>query len=317
MSSKTVLITGGAGFIGSHLASYWAREGAKVIVLDSLRSGHRRNLEGISGDLEFIQGSVEDAALLGSLCRGVDLIHHLAAVVSVPESVEKPLLTEVINTQGTINVLDAARHSGVKRVVFSSTSAVYGPDERPRHSELHAPRPVSPYAVTKLAGEYWMRYYREHFGLETVCLRYFNVYGPRQDPRSAYAAAIAIFSDRARENQPITIFGDGLQTRDFVFVEDVVAANVLAATAARVPPMVMNVATSASITIARLAELIIELSGSSSKVVLAPPRPGDIMHSCGESEVLRSQGWSPNVRLEQGLQRTLASLGISVSGVTG
>ncbi|MGF1573639.1 MAG: NAD-dependent epimerase/dehydratase family protein [Sumerlaeia bacterium] len=307
MSQKRVLITGGAGFIGSHIGRYWAEQGAKVIVLDSLRSGHRQNLEAISGDLEFVEGCVENASMLLELCQRVDVVHHLAAIVSVPESVLKPQLTEVINTQGTINVLEAARKASVHRVVFSSTSAVYGPEERPIHDETHAPRPVSPYAVTKLAGEYWMKYYREHFGLETVCLRYFNVYGPRQDPRSAYAAAIAIFADKAKENAPITIYGDGKQTRDFVFVEDVVAANVLAATAQIVPPMVMNVATSASLTITELAEKVIHFSGSKSLVVYADPRPGDIVHSRGKSDLLRAQGWAPKVHLDEGLQRTLAS----------
>lgn len=316
MAHKTILITGGAGFIGSHLATWWAAQGAEVVVLDSLRTGKVENIDRIPGDVVFVEASVEDADLLKAMAKGVDVIHHLAAVVSVPESVEKPVLTEKINTLGTINVLEAARLANVKRVVFSSTSAVYGPEERPIHSEKDAPRPVSPYAVTKLAGEYWMRYYRELFGLETVCLRYFNVYGPRQDPKSAYAAAIAIFSNRARENKPITIYGDGLQTRDFVYVDDVVAANVLAATAQKLPPPVMNVATSSSLTIADLARMIIALSESKSTITFEEPRPGDIVHSCGNSELLRAQGWAPRVELTDGLIQTLSSFTKPELGVT-
>ncbi|MCC5877983.1 MAG: NAD-dependent epimerase/dehydratase family protein [Candidatus Sumerlaeia bacterium] len=295
-----VLITGGAGFIGSHLAAAWTARGADVVVLDSLRSGNRENLVGIN--CEFVAGLVEDADLVARLARDAAVIHHLAAVVSVPESVENPEETEAINTRGTINVLEAARRGAVRRVVLSSSSAVYGEADRPIHREADLPEPMSPYAISKLSGEHYLAAYSKLYGLETVSLRYFNVYGPRQDPNSPYAAAIAIFSRNAREGTPLKIFGDGSQTRDFVFVEDVVAANLLAAEKGA---GVYNVSTGEIITINDLAEKIRECAGSSSPIEHLPPRPGDIMHSRGDATRLRALGWKPTVTLEAGLKRTI------------
>lgn len=297
---KRILITGGAGFIGSHLAAAWTSRGAEVLVLDSLRSGFRRNLEGIP--CVFHEGSVEDAALVRRLCEGVDVVHHLAALVSVPESMEKPELTEAINVGGTLNVLEGARRAGVSKVVLSSTSAVYGMVDRPIHSESDLPDPVSPYAITKLASEHYLSLYERAYGVPTMSLRYFNVYGPRQDPKSPYAAAVAIFADKARANQPITIFGDGEQTRDFVFVEDVVAANLLAA---ETGSGVANVACGGRITINDLAGEVIRLTGSTSRIEYHAPRAGDVKHSRGNAERLKTLGWSPKVSLEEGLRRTL------------
>lgn len=294
-----VLITGGAGFIGSHLAREWARRGARVTVLDSLRTGRRENLSDI--DCEFVEGSVEDAALVRMLVQDADYIHHLAALVSVPESMEKPHLTEAINVGGTLNVLEAARHSRVRKIVFSSTSAVYGMAERPVHSETDLPDPCSPYAVSKLAGEYYMRLYAEAFAVPTVALRYFNVYGPHQDPKSPYAAAVAIFTEKARRGDAIRIFGDGEQTRDFVFVADVVRANILAAEQGS---GLYNVACGSRITVNDLARTIIGRSGSRSAIEYAPPRAGDVRHSRGNAERLRGLGWSPTVPLEVGLGLT-------------
>jgi len=298
---KRVLITGGAGFIGSHLARAWVARGAEVHVLDSLRTGFAANLDGVG--CHFHQGSVEDKALVARLCAGVDVIHHMAALVSVPESMEKPEVTESINVLGTLNVLEGARAAGVSKVVFSSTSAVYGMVERPVHSETDLPDPVSPYAITKLAAEHYMGLYARSFGVPTMCLRYFNVYGPRQDPKSPYAAAVAIFTDRARAHAPITIFGDGEQTRDFVFVDDVVAANLLAAEKGS---GVANVACGGRITITDLARQIIAQTGSRSAIEFKPPRAGDVKHSRGASERLRALGWEPRVPLEEGLRRTFA-----------
>lgn len=301
-----VLITGGAGFIGSHLASAWMEKGAEVVIIDSFRTGHRRNLDVLDqSKLTFIEGSIEDASLVERACQGVDYIHHLAALVSVPESVEKPHETESINVGGTLNVLEAARKAGVKKVVFSSTSAVYGSVDRPIHREDNEPSPLSPYAVTKLAGEFWMNMYQQLHGLPTVCLRYFNVYGPRQDPKSPYAAAIAIFSEKANTGEAIKVFGDGEQTRDFVFVGDVVRANILAATSEAQLPPVMNVACSGSITINDLARNIITLSESKSTIEYLPERPGDVKHSKGDATLLKSIGWSPEVILADGLELTL------------
>lgn len=303
MSDKRVLITGGAGFIGSHLVRAWAASGARVTVLDSLRTGHLQNLEGV--DCEFVVGSVEDAALVESLVSKVSVVHHLAALVSVPESMSQPYLAQSINVNGTLNVLEAARKTGGVRVVLSSTSAVYGEAERPIHSETDLPEPVSPYAITKLAGEHYMALYCAAFAVPTVVLRYFNVYGPRQDPKSPYAAAVAIFTERARGNHPITIFGDGEQSRDFVYVEDVVAANLLAAERGE---GVYNVATGESVTVNELARQIIAATHSTSTITHAPERPGDVKHSRGNASRLRALGWAPSVPLAEGLRATIESM---------
>lgn len=300
---STILITGGAGFIGSHLAAAWAARGARVRVLDSLRTGHRRNLDGIPHD--FLEGSVEDASLVREAMEGVDYVHHLAALVSVPESMEKPELTESINVLGTLNVLKAAKAAGVKKFVLSSTSAVYGMVDRPVHTEDDLPAPASPYAITKLAGEHYTHLWREAFGLPTVVLRYFNVYGPRQDPKSPYAAAVAIFAAKARAGEPLRIFDDGEQTRDFVFVGDVVAANLLAAERAT---GLFNVSCGTRLTVNELAREIVALCGSASPIEHAPPRPGDVRHSRGSSDRLRALGWAPATDLATGLRATLAAM---------
>ncbi len=296
---QKVLITGGAGFIGSHIAAAWANRGAMVTVLDSLRTGHRRNLDGI--EHEFVEGTIEDPETVRRCMQGVDFVHHLAAMVSVPESMEHPEETEAINAIGTLNVFKAAKEAGVKKVVFSCTSAVYGEIDRPIHKETDLPDPVSPYAISKLAGEYYALLFERSYGLPTVSLRYFNVFGPRQDPNSPYAAAVAIFTNRARNNEPIRIYGDGKQTRDFVFVEDVVAANLLAAERGS---GVYNVASGTKITVNDLAREIISITGSESKIEYAPERPGDVKHSRGDATRLMELGWKPQVSLAEGLKRT-------------
>ncbi len=303
MSQKRVLVTGGAGFIGSHIARAWIDRGARVVVLDNFRTGHRRNLDGIG--CEFVEGSVEDRDLVRGLVARADVVHHLAALVSVPESMSEPYLTQAINVNGTLNILEAARLNPAARVVFSTTSAVYGEAQRHIHCEDNLPEPVSPYAISKLTGEYYTALYRAAFGVQTVALRYFNVYGPRQDPKSPYAAAVAIFAERARRNQPITIYGDGGQSRDFVFVEDVVRANLLAA---ETGDGIYNVATGSEITVNELAQRIVAITGSSSSVAHAPERPGDVRNSCGDATRLRSLGWAPQVELEEGLRRTIGAM---------
>ena len=297
--SPRVLITGGAGFIGSHITRAWAARGAHVIVLDSLRTGNRDNLRGVPH--EFVEGSIEDMQLVRRVMVGVDYVHHLAALVSVPESVAKPQLCDAINVEGTRNVLVAAAAEKVKKVVFSSTCAIYGMVDRPLHREGDPPAPMSPYASSKLAGERLMEEAAAH-GVPTVCLRYFNVYGPGQDPNGAYAAAIAAFAARARENMPLTIYGDGEQTRDFVHIDDVVAANLLATGAGS---GVYNVSTGERITIGRLATLVIAAAGSTSQVHHAPPREGDVRHSRGDSSRLIQLGWKPDIVLEDGLKTVI------------
>ncbi len=310
---QRVLITGGAGFIGHHLAIAWRRRGAEVVVLDNFRTGRRANIAAVraaTGEAGFtlVEGSITDPEAVARAMEGCTVVHHLAAQVSVPESVERPRECVDINVNGLLTVLDAAKARGVSRVVFSSSAAVYGDDPRSPKTEDMAPSPKSPYGITKLDGEYYLRMYAELHGVPAVSLRYFNVFGPRQDPRSVYAAAVPIFIERARSGRAITVFGDGAQTRDFVYVEDVAAANILAAThpdAGR--GEVFNVAQGGVTTIADLARTIVALTGSSSPIEFAPERPGDIRHSRADISRIRAQlGFDPKTSLAEGLRHSLA-----------
>jgi len=297
---QTILITGGAGFIGSHIAEAWLARGANVRVLDNFRTGKLENLRNL--DVELIEGSVTDPKTVERAVKGVSIIHHLAALVSVPESVEKPIETQRINVEGTINLLRSAAEAGVKRFVFSSTSAVYGDVERPAHSETDLPAPASPYAISKLSAEQYVSLANGQAGMTTVSLRYFNVFGPRQDPKSPYAAAISIFTARSLRGEPLVIYGDGMQTRDFIYVKDVVAANLFVAEHAN---GVYNVGRGERITIKTLAELIRNFVGSRSRIEFASPRPGDVRHSCANIQRLKALGWKPEFTLEQGLDQTV------------
>jgi nucleoside-diphosphate-sugar epimerase len=297
-----VLITGGAGFIGSHLTRAWLARGAEVTVIDSLRTGKKKNLDGL--DCQFVQGTIEDKDLVSQLAEGVDYIHHLAALVSVPESVEYPEIAESINIQGTRNVLDAAKKWGVKKVVLSSTCAVYGDTIRPAHSEDDCPAPASPYAITKLAAENYTNYYRQVMGVPTVVLRYFNVYGPGQSPKSAYASVIPAFIDKALKNEPLYIYGDGEQTRDFVFVGDIVAANLITA---ELGEGLYNVGNGVRTTVNDLANSIIGLSNSKSQINHLEERAGDVRDSQGIANRLRDLGWVPQTTMEQGMKVTYES----------
>ena len=222
-----VLVTGGAGFIGSHIVEHF-QDHAEVRVLDNLCSGFKRNLSGLR--CKFIQGSILDRQLVRQAIKGVDYIFHLAAMISVPESMQKPVECAETNTIGTLVVLEEAARAKVKKLVLSSSAAIYGDNPVVPKIETMLPEPKSPYAISKLDGEFYCRMFAAEGRLQTACLRYFNVFGPRQNPRSQYAAAVPIFIDRALKNKPITIFGDGEQTRDFIYVQDVVAANVFFAT---------------------------------------------------------------------------------------
>ncbi len=299
-----VLITGGAGFIGSHLIEYWLNKGAEVKVLDNLHTGFRKNID-LFSDIKFIEGSITNRDLVFEVLKGIDYVHHLAALISVPESMEKPLDYVDVNINGLINILDAARDNGVKKVVHSSSAAVYGENpESPKRINMK-PDPKSPYGVTKLDGEYYLKIYNENYGLGTASLRYFNVFGPRQDPKSQYAAAIPIFVSKALKNKPLVIFGDGDQTRDFVFVKDVVQANVLAATNPEATD-IYNVANGSAITIKELCKLIIKTTDSSSKIIHEKPRPGDIKHSLASIEETKSGlGFEPKFDLIEGLKETI------------
>ncbi len=304
MPKIKVVVTGGSGFIGSHIVEYWAGHDAEVHVIDNLRTGHYGNIKNIQGT-KFHNVSITDRDAVFDILEGASYIHHLAALVSVPESVAKPLECVEINVSGLINILDAAVKHKVGKIVHSSSAAVYGDNpESPKTTDM-MPMPKTPYGITKLDGEYYLEAYRENFGLNTTSLRYFNVFGPRQDPASQYAAAIPIFIRKAIDNEPITIYGDGKQTRDFIYVDDVVNANVLAATS-RDTKGVFNVASGRTTTISGLAQLIISETGSKSRIVYEKERPGDIKHSLASIDKTRSiLKFEPRYTLIDGIRKTI------------
>ena len=302
--NKRVIVTGGAGFIGSHLAEELSRRGNKVVVVDDLSTGRMGNMELLlkTGDIEFVRGSIMDLALLQELFQGTDYVFHQAAIPSVPRSIENPPASHEANITGTLNVLMAARDNGIKKVIYALSSSVYGDTPTLPKKEDMPPNPQSPYAVTKVASEYYCRIFHQIYGLPTVCLRYFNVYGPRQDPDSQYAAVIPRFIQRVLRNQPPVIFGDGEQTRDFTFIKDVVEANILAAESDATG--VFNIGGGEKISINQLAKLIIGLAGSSIEPVHQKPMPGDIRHSLADISRARSFGYNPRHSLEKGLKET-------------
>jgi UDP-glucose 4-epimerase len=298
-----VLITGGAGFIGSHLAARLQGEHA-VRVLDDLSTGRRENLAGLR--VELIEGSITDRAAVSRAVRDVEVVFHLAAMVSVPESMQRPDACVERNVTGLLNVLSAATEAKVRRLCFSSSAAVYGErPESPKREDL-TPDPRSPYAITKLDGEYYCRLWSATTPLETVSLRYFNVFGPRQDPKSAYAAAVPIFLRQALASKPLTIFGDGGQTRDFISVHDVVAANLFAATT---PGMagVYNVGYGGEMTVLELAQRIIRATGSRSVIQHAPTRAGDVRHSRADVTRLLASGFRPTTSVDAALAELVTS----------
>lgn len=296
-----VLVTGGAGFIGSHIVEYFQGK-ADIHVLDNLRSGYRKNLEGL--EHRFIEGSITDRTIVREAVDGVDYIFHMAAMISVPESMQYPIECEEINTRGTLTVLEEAAKAGVKKLCFSSSAANYGDNPTVPKRETMPPEPKSPYAISKLAGEYYCDLFRREGKLDTGVMRYFNVFGPRQDPKSAYAAAVPIFIDKAFKNESITIFGDGEQTRDFIYVKDIVAANVFLAMN-QTDSGFYNVAYGKRLTINALAQKIIELTSSSSKIVYAPERLGDVKHSMASVDKLTAAGYVPTANFEEGLSATI------------
>lgn len=304
---RKVAVTGAAGFIGSHLAEELARRGYYVIILDDLCTGKRENIELLikQENVEFIQGSVTDLSLLQQVFKGVQYVFHQAAIPSVPRSIENPIASHEVNITGTLNVLLAARDNGIKKVIYASSSSVYGDTPTlPKHEAMQ-PNPQSPYAITKLAGEYYCQVLQQVYGLATVCLRYFNVYGPRQDPHSQYSAVIPKFINRVSQSKPPIIFGDGKQTRDFTFVKDVVAANILAAEGdAR---GILNIGRGESISINHLADLITKLIGNSTEPIHEKPRAGDIEHSRADISKARTLGYNPKYNLEEGLKETIRS----------
>jgi UDP-glucose 4-epimerase len=319
VSSKKVVVTGGVGFIGSHLAEELLKRRYKVIILDDLSTGKLENLSALDviasrssehgeeaakqSPVEFVRGSITDFALVKNVFQGMDYVFHQAAIPSVPRSIEHPRATHEANITGTLNVLLAARDNGVKKVIYASSSSVYGDTPTLPKKEDMSPNPQSPYAVTKLAGEYYCRVFHQVYALPTVCLRYFNIYGPRQDPSSQYAAVIPAFIQKVLGGRPPIIFGDGKQTRDFIFVKDVVEANILAAESDAAG--VYNIGKGERVSINGLAELVIKLVGNRVAPVHREPRPGDIRHSLADVSRARQFGYNPMYNLEEGLRETI------------
>jgi len=298
-----VLITGGAGFIGSHLVEHY-QDKAEVVVLDNFRTGHRKNLEALK--CRIIEGSILDRDLLNCIMSGTDYVFHLAALVSVPESMSKPSETVEINIQGLLNVLEAGKTHGVKKLCFASSAAVYGENPEQPKVETMVPDPRSPYGITKLDGEYYCSLYAREGWLETAALRFFNVFGPRQDPSGAYAAAVPIFIQKATRNEAITIYGDGGQTRDFIYVKDIVGALGFLAQSPGVTG-VYNAGYGQCMSIADLARMILKESCSSSQIIHAPERAGDIRHSQASHGKLMEAGWKPVHGVMNGLKATIES----------
>ncbi len=299
---KKAIVTGGAGFIGSHLSDELAERGYQVTILDDISTGKQSNIEALRhrDKIKFVQGSITDLPLLQKLFKGSDYIFHQAALARVPFSVSDPLSANEVNITGTLKVLIAARDNGLKKVVFASSSSVYGDTPVLPQREDMLPGPLSPYALTKLAGEYYCTIFKQLYGLSTVCLRYFNVYGPRQDPSSQYAMVIPAFIDRIAHQQPPLIFGDGEQSRDFAFIRDVIKANILAAESTA--EGVFNIGSGSRITINRLADLILKIMKSDLRPVYQAPRPGDVKHTLAEISKAKSFGYEPEWSLEKALE---------------
>lgn len=298
-----IVITGGAGFIGSNLAEVLSKDNAnEVIVLDDLSTGKLANTKEMA--IKFVNGSITDLELLQTVFKDVDYVLHQAAIPSVPRSINEPIASNNANITGTLNVLVAARDRNVKKVVYASSSSVYGDTPKLPKREDMTPTPLSPYAVTKLTGEHYCNVFNEVYGLKTVALRYFNVYGPKQDPHSDYAAVIPKFVSRVLRDEPPLIYGDGQQTRDFTFVKDVVTANIRAMKSDATG--VFNIASGNRITIQELAELVMKLMGKDLGVILEEPRKGDVLHSLADvSKAKAGFGYEPGYRLETGLEETV------------
>jgi nucleoside-diphosphate-sugar epimerase len=305
LNMDRALVTGGAGFIGSHLAEALVSEGVDVAILDNLSTGNPENLDLIRDRITFYEGDIRDRDLLENAAENADVIFHLAAIASVPQSVEHPVESAMVNDIGTLHVLEAARRNHAKRVVLSSSCAVYGDDLQLPKVETMAPKPLSPYAFQKMTGEGYARLYHDLYRLESVCLRYFNVFGPRQDPSSPYSGVISLFMTQAAAKRPPMIYGDGQQYRDFIFVKDVVAANLLASQAADAGGRAFNVGTGSFVRIGDLWEQVCRLAGLDIRPCFAPPRPGDILESVADIGRIRSElGFSPEYAFEEGLRLT-------------
>jgi nucleoside-diphosphate-sugar epimerase len=300
------LVTGGAGFIGSSLVRGLLKEGKRVRVIDNLSTGSITNLEDTLDQVEYIDGDIRDLSAVHKASESIKYIFHQAAVPSVPRSIENPVDSNQSNIDGTLNVLLAARDQGVKRVIYAGSSSVYGDTPDLPKKEDMKPHPLSPYAVTKLTGEYYCQVFSDVYGLETVTTRYFNVFGPRQNPESQYAAVIPKFIDAFLRGNPPTVFGDGEQTRDFTFVDNVVHANILCSKAEKTSGEVINIATSSRISLNELISILRKITDRDIDPVYADPRKGDVRHSLADiSRAQKLIGYKPIVDLEKGLRKTI------------
>jgi len=301
------LVTGGAGFIGSHLTEGLVRRGASVRVIDNLITGKRDNLAPFLDKIEFIEADLRDPAACRRACQGVRVVLHQAALPSVPKSVADPVTSHECNINGTFNLLLAARDAKVERFVYAGSSSAYGESPTLPKVETMVTSPLSPYAVNKLVGEYYCKVFAEVYGMSTVTLRYFNVFGPRQDPTSQYAAAIPAFVTHIIRDEPPTVYGDGEQTRDFTFIENVVHGNLLAAKAAGLRGEVINLACGEHISVNRIIARINELLRKNVRANHVPPRAGDIKHSWADIQLAeRLLGYKPVVSFDEGLRRSIA-----------
>jgi len=301
-----VLVTGGAGFIGSHLATGLLDHNHHVRVLDDFSSGHRRNLAHIADRIEIMEGDLCDQGQCERACEDVEFVFHQAAIPSVPKSVDDPDASHDANINGTFNILRAAVTRKVRRVIYAASSSAYGDtDESPKHERI-SPDPVSPYAVQKLTGELYARTFWGCFGLETLSLRYFNVFGARQDPKSQYAAAIPAFVVAALRGESPIVYGDGEQTRDFTFIDNVIHGNLLAMKVARACGESINVACGDAISVNRVINAINKALGTSVAASYVPARTGDVLHSCADITLAKTLlGYEPQVSFEEGLRRTI------------
>jgi len=300
------LVTGGAGFIGSHIATELVERGKSVRVFDNLSTGKSSNISHLKGQIEFVKADLLDRSAVENALKNVEVIYHQAALASVPRSVARPLDTHTHCVTTTVNLLDVARQSGVRRVVFAGSSSVYGDQPFSSKRELDLPAPMSPYAAAKVACESYCRTFTATYGLETVVLRYFNVFGPRQDPKSEYAAVIPKFVIAIMADKQPTIFGDGLQSRDFTFVSNVVAANLAAADAENAAGRVFNAACGQQFTLLALIDSINRILGKEIKPLFSDPRTGDVRESLADiTAAQKVLGYSPSVEFEEGLKRSI------------
>ena len=303
---RTFLVTGGAGFIGSHIAEGLVRRGDTVRVLDNLSTGHLSNMESFRDEIEFVEGDLIDLETVRDVVQGVDGIFHQAALASVPRSVEDPLATNAACVTGTVNILNEARKAGVKRVVYAASSSAYGDQPTSSKRETDLPLPISPYAAAKLAGEYYCRAFAATYDIETVCLRYFNVFGPRQDPDSPYSAVIPLFITAMLSGRQPVVYGDGLQSRDFTYIANVVHANFLAMDTEGVSGRLFNCANGITTSLLRLLELLNELLGTDIQPIHDPPRVGDVRDSLADiTQARKLLGYETQVHFEEGLRRSI------------